>query len=417
MRRVDLRKHPFRILVSYRNGYNCSSAHTRCSPRMATIQYISSPDELSSMITSNANVVLYSYSPLCYLCIRTTPIFKSVVAQFASAQWHFCRVNITEHTDIAKLVRTTKTPHFVIFYDGKQVSEKKGQVTKDELKEWLTGRVLLREIPVTITNDSDSSSVISDRSAGSASEDIHIYVPPHPPRDYDGGISRKPCTGEFEIKPKRKGIFRWPHNRIQFRDQEPHCEYVPRETDPGLEIGRANDGESFVALMFLNTLDGSPGTLHFKFSFIPDPFEDARFKSASFTVMFSGECTDGTSFPLSILDTVPPCRPAGTIHQNSPYGPIAVVSEIQSQGSCPTVRWSLIEQCPGNGLNTNYELSVSLSAIPARLNMTYYTEATLTKDLPIFLGFSTDLKIGSMEMPYERTIVYGEADNAGTGLG
>lgn len=110
---------------------------------------------------------------------------------------------------------------------------------------------------------------------------------------------------------------------------------MPRETDPGLEIGRANDGESFVALMFLNTLDGSPGTLHFKFSFIPDPFEDARFKSASFTVMFSGECTDGTSFPLSILDTVPPCRPAGTIHQNSPYGPIAVASEIQSQGSRP----------------------------------------------------------------------------------
>lgn len=90
------KKAPTKILVSYRHGYNCSSAHARCNPRMATIQYISSPDEFSSMVSPLCHKDM-SYSPLCYLCIRTTPIFKNVVAQFASARWHFCRVNITKH--------------------------------------------------------------------------------------------------------------------------------------------------------------------------------------------------------------------------------------------------------------------------------------------------------------------------------
>lgn len=77
------KKAPTKILVSYRHGYNCSSAHARCNPRMATIQYISSPDEFSSMVSPLCHKDM-SYSPLCYLCIRTTPIFKNVVAQFAS---------------------------------------------------------------------------------------------------------------------------------------------------------------------------------------------------------------------------------------------------------------------------------------------------------------------------------------------
>ncbi len=95
--------------------------------------------------------------------------------------------------------------------------------------------------------------------------------------------------------------------RRSFHDPEYDCYFVPTDSDGhGLEIGRANEGDSYFNMTLIQGPDTDPGKVSFGVGFGPDSTVKARFESAVIRVEFGYDGdVEGRSFPLRIKDIHP----------------------------------------------------------------------------------------------------------------
>ncbi|OBZ79842.1 hypothetical protein A0H81_00106 [Grifola frondosa] len=115
--------------------------------------------------------------------------------------------------------------------------------------------------------------------------------------------STHPCEGDYRDKPRPS--LHWLRRRKPFSDPEPGCVYIPIPDDEGLQIGRANDAQSYFNLTLSRIeQEEEKNQLVFGIGFVPDPTKKARFESAVFKVAF-GYDGNGKRHQMEIRDISP----------------------------------------------------------------------------------------------------------------
>ncbi|EKM50733.1 uncharacterized protein PHACADRAFT_264190 [Phanerochaete carnosa HHB-10118-sp] len=244
------------------------------------------------------------------------------------------------------------------------------------------------------------------------------------------------CTGEHQDRPKP--LFRWLGKRQPFHDPEPGCVFVPTEDGDGLQIGRANEGDSYFNIT-LSRLHGDleKDKVTFGVGFGPDPTMKTRFVSAVFRATFGYDDDNGRRVPLKIRDLSPTDAhgEATEVHwgrgsENSlnmtlGYSSVSVGGEskhsrnaeytrktsarVRGQGiHTPTAEWTFQEdegEAGRHGLDPQYQMSVMLPHVATTrlIWMEFWGKAVLARGRSL-TGLDVTLKIGSIEEPYRRNM-------------
>ena len=222
---------------------------------------------------------------------------------------------------------------------------------------------------------------------------------------------------------------------MEFSDLEPQCVWQPTLEDNGLQIGRANEGVSYFAIIMWISPHDDHGKICFSIDFMPDPVAKVRFESAMFSVTFSEDPNkDGHSIPLNVRDMFPKYEEEVASYNidhdeqmpdnDEPADDYSLYSftdenqaprdseggalwHVKGQGlHSPTAVWSFTEDqttTVRRGLDAHYKLFVSL---PARntISMKFWGKAALVKGNSLLALNKWTSKIGSKEAPYERSL-------------
>lgn len=244
------------------------------------------------------------------------------------------------------------------------------------------------------------------------------------------------CTGSYQERPKSR--FRWLGKRQPFHDPEPGCVFVPGDDGMGLEIGRANEENSYFNITLSQPQDGQQrDQLEFGMGFGPDPTMKTRFVSAVFRVSFGYDDDHGRRVPLKVRSLTP--TDAHGVETEVHWGrgsesslSISVgqssvslggeskrtknaeytrktSSRVRGQGvHTQTAEWTFQEdegEAGRHGLDPQYQMSVTLPPIVATrpIWIEFWGKAVLARGRSL-TGLDVTLKIGSMDEPYRRNI-------------
>ena len=240
------------------------------------------------------------------------------------------------------------------------------------------------------------------------------------------------CTGLHPDRPR----IPWYRRRKPFVDPEPGCVYVPTPDGQGLQIGRANEEESYISITLWHSPEHDRGQISFGVGFGADPTAKARFESAVFRVTF-GYCDSlGNARPLSIRDLSPkdergeatevhfgktsesnlsmsfgyPSTASvgggGSLSTNATYIR-KTAPRVRGHGiHTTTAEWTFQEdegKAGQHGLNPQYNLDVTLSTASSYIWMEFWAKAVLVCGHGSWASRKT-LKLGSAEIPYKRNI-------------
>jgi len=375
-----------------------------------------------------ATVVLF-FAPWCNFCAAMCPIYDGVATSAVFQQVQFCKVDIDGQKEIRDENKIMNVPQVSVYRNGNVLVSRKGVVQEQQLKEWINSAIS-PDAGQTVLNSEDARGPCCKD--GIACPCNHLKSPAN---EHNVPDTTTTCTGRFEDRRRRPSFF--PRSKVTFSDLEPNCVFQPTVEDLGIQIGRANDGASYFAIILWNSPYDDPGRICFTVDFMPDPVEKARFESAMFWVTFGRTSTsdDGHHPPLNIQDICPtdemdqhstitwrseldkappaaePLDDSSSIYSpDAPPTPTAFSStEIRGQGlRSPTASWNFTESkndVARRGLDAHYDLFISLQSSD-KVWMKFWGKAVLIRGPDSGLGITKRamLKIGSMEAPFERIL-------------
>ncbi|KAK7059169.1 hypothetical protein VNI00_001796 [Paramarasmius palmivorus] len=355
------------------------------------------------------------------------PIFKDVATSGRFGGVNFGIVDLEEQQEIAKELKNDGIPKADLYQGGKRVARKEGACEKNVLEDWLVQAInnLGASRPRLHTKLSTTSI------SGILEENACIK-----------GKTQAMCMGKFEDRRKRPLML---PNRRTFKDLEPNCVFQPTEDDPGILIGRANEGASYFDILLWNSPQDQPGKVYFSIDFMPDPTKEERFESAMFSVAFGEDSVDGEHYPLMIQDLYPKDEydmlergifnterfeeqdPNFADDASSAFSSVdanrtprgrATSTVVRGHGiHSQTAAWSLSldsDMTTRRELDAQYDMYVTLPSTN-RVWIQFWGKAVLVK------GdggkHRSTLKIGSMDKPYERildlSVVLRHGENGG----
>ncbi|KAK0197922.1 hypothetical protein F5146DRAFT_1116898 [Armillaria mellea] len=247
------------------------------------------------------------------------------------------------------------------------------------------------------------------------------------------------CEGRHLDRPYRHRWMNWPHKRRSFHDPEYNCYFVPTDSEGhGLEIGRANEGDSYFNMTLIQGPDTDPGKVSLGIGFGPDSTVKARFESAVIRVEFGYDGdVEGRSFPLKIKDIHPKddvgqatevvigresnislglsvgpgsaasLSSSGGYSQNKQYTR-KTAARVRGQGiHSSSAEWTFVEdvgEAGQQGLDPQYELFATLPTTQRTIWIKFWAKAILKRKDGFGWGNEVILKLGSKEEPYRRNI-------------
>jgi thioredoxin 1 len=86
-------------------------------------EYINSPQELQTLLSSTSYVVVDFFADWCPPCKAIAPIFETLAAKHGKPGYlAFAKVNVDQVQAVAQTYRITAMPTFLFFKEGKQVA-------------------------------------------------------------------------------------------------------------------------------------------------------------------------------------------------------------------------------------------------------------------------------------------------------
>lgn len=245
-----------------------------------------------------------------------------------------------------------------------------------------------------------------------------------------------PCTGDHQDRQKPR--LRWLGKRQPFHDPEPGCVFVPTEDGQGLQIGRANEGDSYFNITLSQSHDDhEKDKVTFGVGFGPDPTMKTRFLSAVFRVTFGYDDDQGRRTYLKIRDLSPKDEHGETtevhwgkgsdssVNLSVGYSAVSLGGETKRSKNAdytrktssrvrghgvhtPSAEWTFQEdegEAGQHGLDPQYQMSVTLPHVATTrlIWMEFWGKAVLARGRS-FTGLDVTLKIGSAEEPYKRNL-------------
>lgn len=213
---------------------------------------------------------------------------------------------------------------------------------------------------------------------------------------------------------------------------------MPTVDGEGLQIGRANEGDSYFNITLSQSHDDlEKDKVTFGVGFGPDPTMKTRFVSSVFRVTFGYDNDSGGRVPLKIRDLSPKDEHGETtevhwgrgsessVNMSLGYSSVSLGGEskrsknadytrktssrVRGQGiHTPTAEWTFQEdegEAGRHGLDPQYQMSVTLPhvATTRTIWMEFWGKAVLARGRSL-TGLDVTLKIGSIEEPYRRNL-------------
>ncbi|SJL03190.1 uncharacterized protein ARMOST_06536 [Armillaria ostoyae] len=420
---------------------------------------ITSLEEFNAQISEDTVSVSVFYDGHDHYTQAMTLVLLYIADLPSYSHMKFSKVDCVQHPDIAQEVCIEKShcPQTMVFCDNKQLAERHGAVDSAEFEDWLRPFVPIKHadhsqedlqpnttaiLTITVTaepeemdEESFSDTAVTDVQTAPLSSDSTIYL-----RSTSSlPIKGVRCEGRHLDRPYRHRWMNWPHKRRSFHDPEYDCYFVPTDSDGhGLEIGRANEGDSYFNMTLIQGPDTDPGKVSFGVGFGPDSTVKARFESAVIRVEFGYDGdVEGRSFPLRIKDIHPKddegqstevvfgkesnislglsvgpgsaasLSSSGGYSQNKQYTR-KTAARVRGQGvHSSSAEWTFVEdvgEAGRQGLDPQYELFATLPTTQRTIWIKFWAKAILKRKDGFGWGNEVILKLGSKEEPYRRNI-------------
>ncbi|KAK0446543.1 uncharacterized protein EV420DRAFT_893322 [Desarmillaria tabescens] len=290
------------------------------------VSEITSLEEFNAQISENVVSASVFYDGHDHYTQAMTLVLLYISGLPSYDHMKFSKVDCVQHPDIAQelCIETNHCPQTMVFCENKQLAERHGAVDSAEFENWLRPFVPIKQDDKQEVPPPNTTAILSvivtaepeemDEESLSDSAATAVQITPLPS---DSAISLRStsslpihgvrCEGRHLDRPYQHRWMNWPHKRRSFHDPEYNCYFVPTDNDDhGLEIGRANEGDSYFNMTLIQGPDADPGKVSFGVGFGPDSTVKARFESAVIRVEFGYDGdVEGRSFPLRIKDIHP----------------------------------------------------------------------------------------------------------------
>lgn len=419
---------------------------------------ITSLEEFNAQISQDTVSVCVFYDGHDHYTQAMTLVLLYIADLPSYGHMKFAKVDCVQHSDIAQevCIENSHCPQTMVFCDNKQLAERHGAVDSAEFEDWLRPFVPVKHVDHNQEDLQPKTTAIltiivtdePEEMEGSLSDTAVAHVQTAPLSN-DSTITLRStsslpikgvrCEGRHLDRPYRHRWMNWPHKRRSFHDPEYNCYFVPTDSDGhGLEIGRANEGDSYFNMTLIQGPDTDPGKVSFGVGFGSDSTVKARFESAVIRVEFGYDGdVEGRSFPLKIKDIHPKddvgqatevvigresnislglsvtpgsaasLSSSGGYSQNKQFTR-KTAARIRGQGvHSSSAEWTFVEdvgEAGRQGLDPQYELFATLPTTQRTIWIKFWAKAILKRKDGFGWGNEVILKLGSKEEPYRRNI-------------
>ncbi|KAK0207854.1 hypothetical protein DFS33DRAFT_1379403 [Desarmillaria ectypa] len=421
---------------------------------------ITSLEEFNAQISENTVSVSVFYDGHDHYTQAMTLVLLYIAGLPSYGHMKFSRVDCVQHPDIAQEVCVEKNhcPQTMVFCHNKQLAERHGAVDSTGFEDWLQPFIPMKHHVDDKQEDlQPSTTAILNVIVTAEPEEMDEELLPDTaatvvqttPSSSDSTLSLRStsslpikgvrCEGRHLDRPYRHRWMNWPHKRRSFHDPEYNCYFVPTDSDgDGLEIGRANEGDSYFNMTLIQGPNTDRGKVSFGVGFGPDSTVKARFESAVIRIEFGYDGdVEGQSFPLRIKDIHPKddegqstevvfgkesnislglsvgpgsaasLSSSGGYSQNKQYTR-KTAARVRGQGvHSSSAEWTFVEdvgEAGRQGLDPQYELFATLPTTQHTIWIKFWAKAILIRKDGYGWGNEVILKLGSKEEPYRRNI-------------
>ncbi|TPV93713.1 MAG: thioredoxin [Myxococcales bacterium FL481] len=130
---------------SRRPGHDPATVRCSTMPTMTTppppVRELETPEEMDEvMLDASVPTVIDFWSPTCGPCMAMADDFTHVASQFDADEVRFCKVNVTDHGDLATPFGVRSVPTIVFAHRGQVLDAVVGKMSAKQLgerTEWL----------------------------------------------------------------------------------------------------------------------------------------------------------------------------------------------------------------------------------------------------------------------------------------